>query len=255
MTYKKFAIDIAKQAGKVIRANFKQGMKKDWKDNGTPVTITDTAINKMVIAGVKKYFPSHDVLGEEESSLKNKSKYLWVCDPVDGTIPFSHGMPICVFSLALVVDGKPIIGVVYDPFMDRMFFAELGKGAFLNGKKIYTNKQGMDGAVVDWGSSGSVAMLTKSFPKCFALNLYCIIYSGVLIASGEFVASLYGGTYAHDGASLKIIIEEAGGMVTDLAGKDQRYDGRINGFLASNGVVHKDLLKLIKQAGKKIYWN
>lgn len=252
MTYKKFAIDIAKEAGKVIRANFKQGMKKDWKGNGTPVTITDTAINKMVIAGVKKYFPDHDVLGEEESSLKNHSKFLWVCDPVDGTVPFSHGIPTCVFSLALVVDGKPVAGVIYDALLDRMLYGEKNKGAFLNGKKIHVNKQGMDKAVVDWGSQKSQAQLAKHFPTCFILNLYSVIYSGMLVASGELVASLYTWSHAHDGASLKIIIEEAGGTVTDLVGKDQRYDGKINGFLASNGKVHKDLLKVIKQAGDKV---
>ncbi len=252
MTYKKFAIDIAKQAGKTIRANFKQGMKKDWKGNGTPVTITDTKINSLVIRAVNKYFPEHDVLGEEESSLKNHSKFLWVCDPVDGTIPFSHGIPTCVFSLALVVDGKPIVGVVYDPFIDRMLYGEKNKGAFLNGKRIHVNQQSMDKAVVDWGHQASVALLAKRFPTAFILNIYSVIYSGMLVASGELVASLYSWSHAHDGASLKIIIEEAGGMVTDLQGKEQRYDGRINGFLASNGVVHKDLLKIIKKAGTKV---
>lgn len=254
MTYKKFAIDIAKQAGKVIRANFKQGMKKDWKGNGTPVTKTDTAINKMVIAGVKKYFPDHDVLGEEESSLENHSKYLWVCDPVDGTIPFSHGIPTCVFSLALVVDGKPIVGVVYDALLDRMLYGEKNKGTFLNGKRVHVSKQTMDKAVLNWESPNSASLIKKNFPTSFPLSFCCVIYGGLLVATGEMVATLYTWGYAHDGASLKIIIEEAGGMVTDLAGKDQRYDGRINGFLASNGVVHKDLLKLIKQAGKKIKW-
>lgn len=255
MTYKQFSITIAKQAGAVIRKNFVTGMKKQWKDNETPVTKTDIDINKMVIAKVKKYFPGHDVLGEEESSLKNKGEYLWVCDPVDGTIPFSHGVPTCVFSLALVKDGKPIAGVIFDPFINRLIYAEKGKGAFLNGKKIKVSKQTMDKAVLNWESPRTAGMLKKEFPKCFPLCFCCVIYGGLLVATGEMVATLYTWNYAHDGASLKIIIEEAGGRVTDLSGKDQRYDGKINGFLASNGVVHDDLLRLIKKSGKNIGWS
>ena len=238
---------MAKQAGKIMLANFSLGMKKEWKGNGTPVTITDTSINKMVIEGVKKYFPTHDVLGEEESHRPNKGEFLWVCDPVDGTIPFSHGSPTCVFSLALVKDGKPILGVIYDPFMKRLVYAELGKGAFLNGKRTRVNKKNMKSAVLNWESNRSVWALRTKFKNCFPMSFFSFIYGGLLVATGELVASLYTWGFAHDAASLKIIIEEAGGTVTDLRGQDQRYDRKVNGCLVSNGVVHKDLLKILKK--------
>jgi fructose-1,6-bisphosphatase/inositol monophosphatase family enzyme len=255
MTYKNFALSIAKQAGKVIRTNFNMGMKKKWKSNDTPVTVTDTKINSMVIAAVKKNFPSHDVLGEEESSRKNNSKYLWVCDPVDGTIPFSHGIPTCVFSLALVVDGKPMLGVIYDPFFDRMVFAEYGKGAFLNGKRTRVNKRGIDNSVLDWESHKTARILKEKFPKSLPVTLNSYIYGGMLVATGELVASVYTWKYAHDAASLKIIIEEAGGETSDIAGHDQRYDGEVNGMLISNGIVHKKLLGILKEhpLNKKTY--
>ena len=115
-------------------------MDKTIKKDGSPVTKTDLAINKLVIDRVKKYFPSHGVLGEEQSNYVEKADYVWVCDPVDGTIPFSRGMPTCMFSLGLTFKGKPILGVGYDPFIDRLIFAELGKGAFLNGKKIHVSR-------------------------------------------------------------------------------------------------------------------
>ena len=247
MTYKDFSINLAKRAGKVIRSGFVTGMKKEWKGNGTPVTKTDTTVNRMVIDAVKKYFPTHDILGEEESHRPNKGEYLWVCDPIDGTVPFSHGLPTCVFSLALVKDGKPILGVVHDPFMDRMVYAEKGKGAFLNGKRTRVNKKGMSLAVLNWESNRSVWALRSKYKSSFPISIYSFIYGGMLVATGELVASLYTWNYAHDVASLKIIIEEAGGMVTDLHGKDQRYDGKVNGCLVSNGVVHKDLLKVLKK--------
>ena len=246
MTHKQFAITIAKKAGKVIRRNFGMGMKKQWKENDTPVTVTDLQINKMVIEGVKKYFSKHDVLGEEESHRPNNSKFLWVCDPVDGTIPFSHGIPTCVFSLALVYDGSPILGVVYDPFMDRMWFAEKGKGAFLNNKKIKVNKNNLKNSVVNWESSSSY-LVVKQNPKVIFVRLSCFIYGCMLVASGELAAAFYPWQYPHDGATAKIIVEEAGGKVTDKIGNDQSYDKKINGCLVSNGKVHKDLLKITKR--------
>ena len=100
-----FAVDLAKQAGAVMRANFSPGMKKEWKEDRSPLTVTDTAINRMVIAAVQKTFPEHSVLGEEESTWKEGDEMVWVCDPVDGTIPFSHGIPLSMFALALVRNG------------------------------------------------------------------------------------------------------------------------------------------------------
>ena len=226
-------------------ANFGLGMKKEWKADSSPVTKTDIAVNQLVIDQVAKFFPAHNVLGEEQSSLKNKSEYLWVCDPVDGTVPFSHGIPTFVFSLALVKDGEPILGLVYDPFMDRIFFAEKNKGAFLNGKKIKVNKLDMSRGVIGWDNAG-MSEMRKKFPNIACICLWCICYEGALVASGELQATYYGHIYAHDIAALKVIVEEAGGKVTDKQGKEQRYDQKINGALISNGLVHKQLLKALK---------
>lgn len=245
MIYKKFAIGLAKQAGVVMRRDFKFGMKKHWKGDDTPVTETDLKINRLVINQVKKHFPKHDVLGEEESSIINKGEYLWVCDPVDGTVPFSHGMPTFAFSLALVRDGKPILGVIYDAIMDRMYVAEKGKGAFLNGKRIKVNKLGLKNSVVFWDMK-TTSEACAQYPKVFWLNPYSVCYAGIMIANGYAVATYYDYSFAHDIAALKVIVEEAGGKVTDRDGKEQRYDRKINGALITNGRVHKELLKMIK---------
>ncbi len=245
MNPKTFALKIAKQAGKNIRDNFALGMAKQYKSDYSPVTVTDLKNNKLVIDQVAKHFPGHSVLGEEASNIIKGSRQTWVCDPVDGTVPFSHGIPTCVFSLALVDDGRPILGVIYDPFMDRMFFAEKGKGAFLNGGKIKVNKSNMDRAVVGWSNKGTTEM-RKQFPNVPVVTLWSICYEGILVASGELNACFYDHINAHDIAALKIIVEEAGGKVTDKFGREQRYDGRINGALVSNGVAHNELLKFIK---------
>lgn len=246
MTYKTFAIGIARQAGKIIRQNFTGGMKKEWKPDFTPVTKTDIAVNRLVIKAVRKNFPSHDVMGEEESFRNNGGEYLWVCDPVDGTVPFSHGIPTCVFSLALVKDGQPVLGVIYDPFRDRMYYAEKGSGAFLNGRRIKVNKLNLERGVMGWSNIG-MSEVKKQFPNMAVICLWCICYEGMLVASGELQATFYNHINAHDIAALKVIVEEAGGKVTDRNGNKQRYDGKINGALISNGIAHKQLLQMSKK--------
>jgi len=228
-----------------MRANFGLAMKKKWKKDSTPVTITDIKINKLVITGVRKYFTEHGVLGEEESYNAIGKEYLWVCDPVDGTVPFSHGIPTFVFSLALVRNGQPILGVICDCIMNRMYVAEKGKGSFMNGKRIRVNKSGLKNSVAFWDVK-TVGRLWKKYPKVFWFNLYSICYEGIMVANGYAIAAFYDYHNAHDIAALKVIVEEAGGKVTDMNGKDQRYDRAINGALITNGRVHGELLRMIK---------
>lgn len=251
-----FALDLARRTGEVIRANFALGMKKEWKKDETPVTKTDFEVNRLLINAVKERFPDHGVFGEEESLGNAGREYVWVCDPVDGTIPFSHGIPTCMFLLALTRNGESLLGVAYDPFMDRMFFAEKGKGAFLNGERIFVSKQKeMKNAlvgIVHW--SGARYDLRPVFSElddrwAFLISLCSTGYMASLVACGEFVANIFQGIEGHavDAAAHKVIIEEAGGKVTDLFGEEQRYDGDIRGFLMSNGLVHDELVKLIKR--------
>lgn len=255
--YKQFSLNLAKKAGKIIKANFDLGMKKEWKEDSTPLTQTDLELNQFVIDSIKKEFPGHTIFSEEGNHLSKKSDLTWVCDPLDGTIPFSHGIPTCVFSLALVKNGESILGVVYDPFMDRMFFAEKGKGAFLNKKKIKVSKnnplsESVIGIVWWPGALFNFLELTKHLleERTKLLNLLSITYMGSLVANGELAATIFAGNKPHDTAALKVIIEEAGGKVTDIFGNEQRYDQEINGHLIANPALHNKLLEIIKQKVK-----
>ncbi len=251
--HKNFAINLAREAGKIIKTNFTLGMKKEWKDDNTPLTATDLKINQMVIDAVKKEYPSFGIIAEEGSDYSNQ-EYTWVCDPVDGTIAFSHGVPTCMFLLALVKEGKSILGVAYDPFMDNMYFAEKGKGAFCNDKSIRTSGHTkLDSkAVID-------TLLWKEakyqFPRLvdnlrekgvLDFSLPSIGYVDMLVACGEFTASIFPGHYAWDVAVTKIIIEEAGGKVTDLYGEEFDFRNEVKGHIASNGLVHAELLELVQ---------
>lgn len=245
--YKDFAIGLARQAGKIMLSNFTLGMKKEWKDDNSPLTVSDTAINRLVIDSVKKNFPDHGVLGEEESYRQDR-EYLWVCDPIDGTMPFSTGYPVFVFSLALVINGESVLGVLYDPFLNRMVIGEKGRGTYLNNKKISVSSQKKLGQQMlinvetDLALSKSRDLLTKK--GCIILRMCSVCYASILVASGEFIANIFEYSKPWDAAACKVIVEEAGGKVTDLDGKEQRYDRLINGFIASNGLVHDELVKI-----------
>lgn len=249
--FKTFASEFALKAGKIIKKNFKLGMKKKWKKDNTPVTETDLIINSMIINEIAKEFPGHSVLAEEQSNIKDSSEYVWVCDPVDGTMPFSHGMPLSTFSLALVKNGKVILGVVNDPFSERLFVAEKGKGAFLNNKPIRVSTiSSLENAMGDCETFKRAKYNTAKLADCLVTfndrltRLNSTIYPSVLVAAGELDFIIFPNTTPWDAASVKIIVEEAGGKVTDIFGNEQKYDRDINGFVASNKVLHNQLIDL-----------
>ena len=135
--YLEFAKSIALEAKKIMMKYFYQDNGENYKLDKTIVTLADKEINSILIQKVKETFPTHAVDGEEEQF--GKSKYLWVCDPVDGTAMYARHIPTAVFSLALVIDGVSVIGVVYDPFTDNLYSAIKGHGAYKNDSKISVN--------------------------------------------------------------------------------------------------------------------
>lgn len=135
--YLEFAKDIAKEAGNIMLKYFNMDNGASYKGDKTIVTLADTEINSYLIKRVKEKYPIHSVDGEEEQF--GKSDYVWVCDPVDGTAMYARHIPVAVFSLALVIKGKPKVGVVFDPFTNNLYTAIKGKGAYKNSEKITVN--------------------------------------------------------------------------------------------------------------------
>lgn len=257
-SYINFSRDLAEKAGEIMRKNFALGVKKEWKSDNSPLTETDKEINQLVLDNIEKTYPSHSVLSEEGSNKKD-SEYTWVCDPLDGTIPFSHGFPTFVFAIALVQNGTSLTGVIYDPFLKRMVWAEKSKGAFLNNRKVYVSKSiSLKRTLVDseMGHDAKYNIHPLSYilmkDGCFPTTLRSTFYAGMLVSIGEFAGVIATGKNPWDAAPLKIIVEEAGGKVTNLFGEEQRYDRKINGLIASNRILHKKLLELVKPLVKKI---
>ncbi len=255
----KFSKDFAKKAGKIMKDHFGLGMSKEWKKDNTPLTEADLKINKLLIEEINSRWPSHSVKGEEESSMNNQSEYTWVCDPIDGTIPYSHGMPISTFSLALTKNGKSILGVIYDPFGDRLFFAFQGEGTYLNDEKISVSKStDFKSVTAGYEMFKNARFDINKLAEYFSMKkdvkmikVSSFIYVSSLVAVGEFAFTIFPHIAPHDAAAVKIIVEEAGGKVTDLFGNEQRYDQDLQGVIASNGILHDELVKLSKQMVKR----
>jgi fructose-1,6-bisphosphatase/inositol monophosphatase family enzyme len=255
--YLEFAKTLATQAGEIMIKYFDSDVSQREKADQSIVTVADEEINQMVIDKVEIKYPNHSVFGEEISNIKG-STMVWSCDPIDGTFLFSKGIPCSVFSLALVEDGIPIVGVVYDPFLKNLYTACKAGGSFLNGNPIRVSDKHLDYKAAldmeDWPNSK--IDLTSKMKRAEAekgLDFYSIgsvVYVSCLVARGMFEAVLFAGTNKKsvDISAVMIIVEEAGGKVTDVNGNEQKYDGDINGAVISNGVVHDELIEYINTA-------
>jgi len=256
--YLNFAKSLAREAGEIMRKYFDQNAASEYKADKTIVTIADKEINDLVIRRVQERFPTHSVNGEEKSFAD--SNEMWICDPVDGTAMFARGVAVATFSLAFAVDGEPQVGVIYDPFTDKMWWAIKNSGAFCNNNRILVNDFGLDDmrAVVNYdylpvfndGKSyvaSSVEILSR---QVYCTSIGSQVHSGALVADGSYVATIFPGTVGKnvDVAASKVIIEEAGGKTSDIDGNPQKYDGAINGFIGANPVVFDEIVKVLKSA-------
>lgn len=249
-----FATSFAKEAGYLAKEKFKLGIECVWKQDETEVTEVDLEINSRFIKQVNKKFPGYSVLGEEESNAKSGSKWAWVIDPIDGTGPFMHGVPTFTCCISLLNDGTPELGVIYDPILDRMFYAQKGLGAYLNDTKIQLS----DNASIDRQFIYSDTLKRSDrrlmqMPKKLAdegatpICINSIQYYAALTCAGQSAGAIYTLPYFWDAAAVYAIGTEAGGVMTDLHGNQQRYDQDTNGFILANPAIHKQLLALVKE--------
>ena len=251
-----FAKSVALEAGDIMRKYFGKKPDVHLKANNTIVTVADEEINDLVIKRVTERYTDHDIDGEEASQRRG-SRYVWVCDPIDGTASFAIGLPVSVFSLALVIDGQPEVGVIYAPFSDHLYWASRGRGAYMNSQPIHVSQHSLDDRVemnVDWWPSAQWDVMQVVHDIAYEKDVYVTTVSSTthaaaLVARGEFVASVFVGTKGKnvDVAAAKVIVEEAGGKVTDLFGQEQRYDQDICGAVLSNGIVHEDIVEAMRK--------
>ena len=244
------AKDIARKAGIVMLRYFDNDKATEIKADNSPVTVADKEINRLVIDELSKHF--HDgVIGEEESTATYGAGRRWICDPIDGTKGYIVGLPTAMFSLGFIIDGVPILGVAYDPFLDRLYTALRGDGSYCNDMRLHVSSKGLSGQYVGLTSSPKRTPLYKDFIERLSkdgadfASFSGGVYKMCLVARGSLVGYLDAGLNPHDTAAGQLIVEEAGGTVTDFKGNALEYNHTFKGALFSNTLVHLELLKAL----------
>lgn len=246
---------IAYLAGGIMKKYFTHfGMERVVKTDTTPLTKADMEINDLVIEHVRNISKVIDIVGEEKSDRKD-SPWQIMCDPVDGTFPYTWGMPLATFMLGLMYQRNPVMGVIYDPFAERMYTAEKGKGAQMNSgplkvSSVLSRKDRPVVGYVSWpGCPYNVLKVCQYLEErgITLVNFCSIGYIEVAVATGEFAGTIFPGTKHHDTAPGHIIVTEAGGKVTDIFGEPLHYrKNEIAGHIMSNGHIHDLLVEAVK---------
>ncbi len=253
-TYLTTAVEIAREAGTLLAKLFQHPHEISYKRKSDLVTEADRRSEALIVERLRSHFPKHAVVSEEGGGQKADSNYCWYVDPLDGTTNFAHGFPVFCVTLGLAFRGEIVAGVVYDPTRDELFTAERGAGAYLNNKRIQVSKT----------AKLSESLLATGFPP-FATNhdlnvqfyfRFTMLSHGIRragsaaldlcsVASGRFEGFWELKLNSWDKAAGSLLVTEAGGRITDLAGRPFNVLG--DEVFASNGLVHDEMIAVFSQ--------
>ena len=264
------AAEIAREAGARLREFFAQGVATEYKGDVDVVTVADRTVEKLIRTRLGEDFAEHGIYGEEGTREGLDREFRWYVDPLDGTTNFAHGFPQFCVSLGLEQrgtgfkaeeDGKLVAAVIYDPLRDELFAAERGQGATVNGKSIRVSQT----------THLAEALVATGFPSRkrhenpnihfyheFTLRSHGVRRAGsaaldlAYVAAGRLEAFWEFNLNPWDTAAGILLVEEAGGRVTDFAGGAFHLDSRE--VLASNGLIHDELTGMFKDmfAGREL---
>lgn len=250
---KRTLLEALEKAGHLIRSNLGKEQKITKKAEFNLVTAIDKASEKTILKEILKQFPDHSILAEESPAVDG-SECRWIIDPIDGTTNFAHGFPMTSVSIAFERHGRLEMGGVLDPTRDELFFAERGKGAFLNGKKIHVSKvKALADALIVTGFPYDRKKNPDIYLKmlgAFLTRVQCIRRTGsaamdlCYVASGRLDGYYEMSLHPWDKAAGMMILAEAGGTLTDFSGKPLTIYSRQN--LATNGLIHKEMVRLLQ---------
>lgn len=251
-------IEVAKHsayvAGKLLKEGFGTEFHISNKEGiNNLVTEYDTKAEEIIITNIKKSFPNHSFLAEESGYTPADTEYRWIIDPLDGTVNFAHNLPVFSVSIALEKRGEIVCGCVFNPILDEMFWAEIGKGAFKNDKQIKVSTQDkIQNAFLVTGFPYNVS----DNPRNTIDHFVKIIGAGipvrrlgsaaldlVYVACGRFDGFWEVFLNPWDVAAGMLILREAGGKMTHYDGSEYLHTGET--VVASNGLIHNNVLSLI----------
>lgn len=255
---KEFAVGMALRAGNMLMKEFRALAPEQirFKDKRELVTKHDLKVNKFLVSKIRQAFPDHGILSEEAGLEKHnsKSKYMWVVDPLDGTTNFVMRHTFFSTTMALLCNGVPELGVIYAPYTHELFVAQRGKGASHNEVRMQvSNENKLQNSFLCFAYSHERKSLERAVSayQHFEFEARSMRHFGSSSLELAFVASgrvdgmiITPPVRIWDVAAGMLMVQEAGGMVTDFKGADKRI--AFNGLVVSNKRLHKQILKVIK---------
>ena len=248
----------ATEAGAAELQRFFNGQFKITNKEGINnlVTEADHAAEKAIFEVIRQDYPDHFILSEETGEIVQDSSYKWIIDPIDGTVNFANGIPICCVSIGIEQDGQMILGAVYNPFINEFFFAQKGFGATLNDKKIHVSNKteviksclvtGFPYTYLDM-ENGPLQVFEKLIRKGVPVRrLGSAAIDLCWVAAGRFDGFYEHKLQAWDSAAGFLMVEEAGGKVTDFKG--EYYSPYQPHIIATNGKIHEELVSIVNGA-------
>jgi myo-inositol-1(or 4)-monophosphatase len=254
-----FALEVVREAGRLLRRYSHQGYEVSHKSTEIDlVTEADLASEEMIVEAIRERFPGHTILSEEGlgdlQKIAGETTCLWLVDPLDGTVNYAHGFPVWGVSIALADRGTVVLAVTYDPLRDEMFWAERGEGAWLDGQRLRVSQaEGLRQSLVATGFAYRRATLEDN--NLAEFNAIMPRVQGVRRAGAAVLDMAHLAAGRLDGyweiylkpwdwAAGWLLVEEAGGKVTDLEG--QAWSLEKENIVASNGALHQALLETLQ---------
>jgi myo-inositol-1(or 4)-monophosphatase len=252
--YLDFAVELARDAGSVLKHYMDRDKHVELKGRANLVTVADKEAEARIIRRIRDQYPAHSILAEESGpSEGNEAK--WIIDPLDGTTNFAHQYPFFCVSIALELNGQLMCGAVYDPWRDEMFSAERGKGSFMNGKRLrVSDASTVADALIMTGFSYRVR--EKMDIALSQFRAFLFESQGVRRGGSAALDLCYGAIgrvdafwemdlHPWDTAAGVVILAEAGGRVTDFSGGSFSVYGKE--IIASNGRIHDEMIRILKK--------
>jgi myo-inositol-1(or 4)-monophosphatase len=256
--YLEAAVEIAHEAGKILREEFDRPAQITYKGDVDLVTQADKRSEQAIVGRLTKYFPDHSVAAEEGTGRESASEFCWHVDPLDGTTNFAHGYPCFCVSIALAHKDTVLAGVIYNPIYNELYAAARGEGATLNGNKISVSKI----------ATLATSLLCTGFPVHkrlanpnihyywdFTLRSHGVRRDGsaaldlACVAAGRFDGFWEFGLQKWDTAAGMLLVEEAGGNVSDFSGQRYALGGPV--ILATNGLIHEEMRRIGLEISKR----
>lgn len=245
------AVDAARKAGKVLMKGYNPLGVAMLQGKGHEVTRYDLESEHLIKGIIRKKYPNHNILAEESGYSKKGSEYTWFVDPLDGTRNYRRGSPFFSISISVSNGSELLMGLVYAPYMNELYSAVKGRGSYLNGKRIgvSANSELSKAFVVSCEGATGINRYSDIYAKIRSKTLDLVKLGSAAIeccwvAAGKADAYIVPEINLWDVSAGVLIVDEAGGKVTDFDGG--KWQLKPSDVLASNGIIHSELVKLLK---------